>query len=236
METNVRSSFGGLFWLAIAACWSLAFVPEARADLEPNSFTARFGYHNFMGASRDQRPDGDGLLEDGEVDHAIRAGDLNGLSGDIEYQRRLHDLFSIGISTGLYGGRARFSTTAEDSYVRGHWEVLVWPVLLTPRLHLRLDPVDLYTGAGLGLYFLRSDFQMEVDSREGNYTRSSMDYRSTLGWHLLLGIEWRFHRGWGVLLEDRFAFAHFKGGRGETDLDDFDAGGNNLFLGVRWHF
>jgi opacity protein-like surface antigen len=230
----MRLSARVLAWLVVAAV--LTAGGALAMPLSPNALSVRVGYHNFVGVGRDQWPDNDGVLEDGELDYAVHADDLNGLACDLEYARRFHDVFSLALSAGVYGGRSSFVTTAEKADVSGSWTVLVFPLLLTPRFHLRLDPVDLYTGGGAGIYFVRTDFRLRVDDGTGGRNRTASDVRSRLGWHVLVGLEWRFHRSWGVVIEDRFAFVHVKGGSRETDIDDFDAGGNHVFLGARWHF
>jgi opacity protein-like surface antigen len=231
MPRSVRA----IAWL-IAAVAVLAAGDALAMPLSPNALGVRLGYHNFVGVGRGQWPDNDGLLEDGEFDYDVHPEDLDGVSCDVEYARRFHDVFSLALSAGVYGGRSSFATTAEKARVSGSWSVLVFPVLLTPRFHLRLDPIDLYTGGGVGIYFLRTDFRLRVDDGAVARNERADEVRSKVGWHVLLGLEWRFHRSWSVLIEDRFAFVHVKGGSRETDVDDFDAGGNQLFLGARWHF
>ena len=221
---------GLLLVLALAA-------GDARAlPLPPNSLDLRIGYHSFFGVDSTQRLDDLGVSKPAGIECATHPESLDGVSGEIVYARRFHDMFSLAVSAGVYGGRSSSMTTAEKARVSGSWSVVVVPVLLTPRLHLRLDPVDLYAGAGGGIYFVTTDFRLKVDDSAGVRHLGAHESRSVLGWHVLLGIEWRFHRNWGALLEDRFAFAPVRGGSRETGLGDFDAGGNDIVLGVRWHF
>lgn len=215
--------------LVLGALPALAYQP-------PNSLGARLGYHHFLGSVSQRGPDNDGVLEDNEVDFAIQTENLNGFAGELEYFRRFGEYFSLGLSAGLYGGEVSFDDEVENFPVRGHWKLLVVPVLITTRFHLPLDPVDLYTGGGLGLYFLHMDFRRKADTSQGTDVIESSGMKTRPGFHLLLGVEWFVQERWSLVLEDHFAFAPAKGEIDSTDVDDLNAGGNVLSLGVRWHF
>ncbi len=197
----------------------------------------KVGYHNFVRYDPTDDPDGDGVLEDGEIDRSIDSGAFDGftIEGDFEY--RFHPNFILGGALQWYGANVAVDGITDANRVRGDIALSITALTVTPKFVLPLKMVDLYTGGGLGLYWrvLGSSYDY-TDQYGSDRTESNADSQGTIGYHAMIGAEIMVRNWIGIVFEDRFAFVHFKGQDPKTDLDDNDAGGNTIFLGTRFHF
>jgi hypothetical protein len=197
----------------------------------------KLGYHNFIRYTPTDDPDGDGVLEDGEIDYAIDSGAFDGFTPELDFEYRFHPYFTLGGAVQWYGANIDVTAAAEEGLVKGEIALSVLALTVTPRLVLPVSIVRLYTGAGLGLYWRIMGSAYTYTDQFGNKTSESYaDSQGAIGYHAMLGLEILVRDWVGIVLEDRFAFVHFKGQDPLSDLDDVDAGGNSLFLGARFHF
>jgi Outer membrane protein beta-barrel domain len=218
-----------LVWLALAG-------PAAAQD-KNFGLGLKIGYHNFIRYNPTDDPDGDGVLEDGEIDQSIDSGAFDGftIEGDFEY--RFHPHFTLGGGIQWYGANATVDGIADGARVEGDIALSIIAITITPRIVMPISIVSLYTGGGIGLYWRVLGSSWNYTDIYGNNTSdSNADSQGSLGYHALIGAE-IFLKPWiGLVLEDRFAFVRFKGQDPKTDLDDNDAGGNTVFIGTRFHF
>ncbi|NLH50685.1 MAG: outer membrane beta-barrel protein [Myxococcales bacterium] len=197
----------------------------------------KLGYHNFVRYNPTDDPDGDGALEDGEIDYAIDSGAFDGFTFETDFEYKFSPHFALGGGLQWYGANVNVDAVADQSRVQGDIAMSITGLTVTPKFILPVNIVNLYTGAGLGLYWRVMGSSYKVTDQYGNHTsESNADSQGALGYHALLGLEISVRDWIGIVLEDRFAFVHFKGQDPETDLDDSDAGGNTVFLGTRFHF
>lgn len=203
---------------------------------EGNSISPKLGYHFFIWTGDATKADGDAMLEDGEFDGDIDEADFNGWTLELEYDHQFFPIFSLAGSVQWYGGRSEWSAWEEDTHVAGDMSMNVLDFLITPKLHLMIDPVEFTTGAGIGIYWLTLDYQFDIEAPHDSYVESVRDSRTRIGYHLQLGFEYHIQDWFGMFIEDRFSFARFHGKNNVTDFDDIDAGGNSLFLGARFRF
>jgi opacity protein-like surface antigen len=201
-----------------------------------NSLAIKIGYHHFLFPGEDSKPDGDGVLEDGEFDGSIDTAAFNGWTVEGEYDMGFHELFSLGLSIQWYGGTSKWVGVTENATVKGDMMLSLTNFLVTPKLHLPLGPVDLHTGAGVGIYWLIENFAFEVQSTDGGENITIAESANRLGYHIQIGCEYKIRDWAGLIIEDRFAFAKFYGSDPSTNFDELEAGGNSFFLGARFHF
>ncbi|MHA1568516.1 MAG: outer membrane beta-barrel protein [Alphaproteobacteria bacterium] len=216
----------------------LVLLLAVPALAEPNPFGLGFkiGYHNFIRYTPTDDADNDGVLEDGEIDYAIDSGAFDGVTVEADFEYRFHPNFVLGGGVQWYGASVDVDAIAEGNRVRGDIDVSVTALTITPRLVLPLDWVHLYTGAGLGLYWRIIDTSFTIEGQDATTGENNVDSKGAIGYHAMVGVEFFVKRWLGIVLEDRFAFVHFKGQDPTTDLDDADFGGNSAFLGARFHF
>ncbi|MDP8224741.1 MAG: outer membrane beta-barrel protein [Candidatus Lernaella stagnicola] len=217
----------------IVLCW----VGAAQAAEKKIGLGLKLGYHNFVRYNPTDDPDGDGVLEDGEIDQSIDAGAFDGFAVEGDFEYRFHPNFVLGGGVQWYGANVIVDGVTDENRVKGDIALSITALTITPKIVLPIKFVNLYTGGGLGLYWRVLGSSYEYTDRFGNDTsESNADSQGTLGYHAMVGAEF-FVLNWiGIVLEDRFAFVHFKGQDPKTDLDDNDAGGNSVFLGTRFHF
>lgn len=216
---------------------ALSLATAARAAEKNYGAGLKIGYHNFVRYNTTDDPDGDGVLEDGEIDRSIDSGAFDGftIEGDFEY--RFYPNFVLGAGLQWYGGAVDVNATADGGRAVGDISLDVIGITVTPRFVLPVGLARLYTGAGLGLYWRTLNSNWTITDRVGNETtENNADSQAAVGYHAMLGVEFMVRNWIGIVLEDRFAFVHFKGYDSETDVDDNDAGGNSLFVGTRFHF
>lgn len=220
-------------------CLILALLVAVPAAAQEKKFGLgiKIGYHNFVRYDPTDDADGDGVLEDGEIDRTIDSGAFDGFTFETDFEYRFSPNFVLGGGLQWYGANVTVDGITDENRVKGDIALGVTAITVTPRLVLPLRIVHLYTGAGLGLYWRVLSSSYSYTDRFGNDTsEGNADSQGTLGYHAMLGME-IFIRNWiGLVMEDRFAFVHFKGQDPKTDLDDNDAGGNSVFLGTRFHF
>jgi opacity protein-like surface antigen len=227
MKNSARIAILILIFLGMSSTGLLA---------EGHSAAIKIGYHHFLFPGEDTRPDGDGVLEDGEFDGSIDTASFNGWTFEGEYDYRFHPVFSLACSLQWYGGTSKWVGHADQATVRGDMMMSFTGFLVTPKLHLPVGPVDLHTGAGVGVYWLLQDFTFKIEEPDQAYNQTISDSRSRLGYHLQIGFEYKIRDWVGVLIEDRFAFVRFYGSDPTTNFDELDAGGNSFFLGTRFSF
>lgn len=213
-----------------------ALAVPAQADRNKFGLAAKIGYHNFVRYTPVDDPNNDGVLDDGEIDYAIDSGAFDGFTMELEFGYRFSPNFALCGGMQWYGASATVDAFPEFRRVKGDLDVSVTALTITPRLVLPLSFMDLYTGAGLGLYWRAINTSFTIEGQDATESTSNTDSRTTLGYHAVIGIEFAVTDWVGILLEDRFAFVHFKGQDPITDLDDSDFGGNSAFLGARFHF
>lgn len=223
----------------IAVCAAVVLCMTGAAGAAEKNFGVglKLGYHNFIRYSDADDPDGDGVLDDGEIDRTIDSGAFDGFTMAADFQYRFIPNFVLGGGLQWYGAGVNVDATVDDNRVDGDINLSVTSLTVTPRFVLPVGIVHLYTGAGLGLYWRMINSTWEYTDALGNsHAESNSDSQGAVGLHALVGLE-IFPVDWiGIVLEDNFAFAHFKGTDPKTDLDDSDAGGNSLLLGTRFHF
>jgi len=216
----------------------LVFLPlSAQAEEKNFGLGIKLGYHNFVRYSPTDDPNNNGVLEDGEIDNAVDSGAFDGFTVEADVEYRFFPNFILGGGVQWYGADVVVDALAENERVMGDIVMSVTNLTITPRFVLPLGRVSLYTGAGLGLYWrvVTTQFTIE-DIKQKESTESSSQSDASIGYHAMLGAEIFIYDWIGLVLEDRFAFAHFKGQDPTTNLDDSDNGGNSAFLGTRFHF
>jgi opacity protein-like surface antigen len=222
---------------ALVALLVFALAANARAEEKNFGVGLMVGYHNFVRYEAVAGPNSNGILDDGEIDRAVGSGAFNGftIEGDFEY--RFFPYFELGGALQWYGADASVDTITEKNRVRGNFTVSVTALTITPRLVLPLDPVRLYTGAGIGLYWRVMDTSFSVlGENDVTTSENNTDSSGQIGYHVMVGAEFIVTPWLGVTLEDRFAFVHFRGQDPVTNLDDGDFGGNSVLIGTRFHF
>ncbi|HPQ70299.1 MAG TPA: outer membrane beta-barrel protein [bacterium] len=222
-------------WIGVMAL-VLLLCSSALAEQGKIGLGAKVGYHNFIRYSQVDDPDNDGVLEDGEIDYAIDSGAFDGVTVETDFEYAFSPHFTLGGALQWYGTSVAVDAVAERCRVKGDYTISVTNLTITPRFVLPLDFVRLYTGAGLGLYWRIVNTDFTIYGQDATTSQSNTDSGATIGYHAMLGAEIAALDWLGIVLEDRFAFAHFKGGDPTTDLDDADYGGNSAFLGARFHF
>jgi len=225
-------------WLvAVGVVLSLWLAVPAGAAEKRFGAGLKLGYHNFIRYSDSDDPDGDGVLEDGEIDDSIDSGAFDGFTIAADFEYRFFPNFILGAGVQWYGASVNVDARADDNRVEGDVNLSVTSLTVTPRFVLSIGIVHLYTGGGLGLYWRMINSTWEYTDALGNsHAESNADSQGAVGLHAVVGLE-IYPVNWiGIVLEDNFAFAHFKGQDPKTNLDDSDAGGNSLLLGTRFHF
>ncbi len=222
-------------WLVVFAVLLLA-VP-AGAQEKNFGVGLMLGYHNFVRYSPTDNPDGDGILEDGEIDNAVDSGAFDGFTIEADFEYRFLPYFVLGGGLQWYGANVTVDAIAETNRVQGDYSLSVLGMTVTPRLVLPISWVRLYTGAGIGLYWriLNTSFDI-MNADDVTTSENNAESAGAIGYHAMLGAEFLIYSWLGIALEDRFAFVHFKGNDPTTDLDDGDYGGNSILLGSRFHF
>jgi hypothetical protein len=223
--------------LAAAIVLLLGLAATAHAQEKNFGVGLKLGYHNFVRYTPPATPDKDNALEDGEVDTAIDSGAFDGLTIEGDFEYRFHPNFVLGGGLQWYGARVNVNALTDENYVRGDIALSITAITITPRVVLPISIVNLYTGAGIGLYWrvLGSSYTI-TDPQRHETSQSNADSQGQIGYHAMLGAEVLVRDWIGIVLEDRFAFVHFKGQDPLTNLDDTDEGGNSVFLGTRFHF
>jgi len=219
-----------ILFLSLSGAGSIALAAEDSA------LAVKIGYHHFLFPGEDTRPDGDGVLEDGEFDGSIDTSAFNGWTFEGEYDYRFVSLFSLAFSLQWYGGSSSWAGYADGAYIRGDMMMSLTNFLITPKLNLSIGPVNLHTGAGIGVYWLMQDFTFKIDDGDKSFNEHIGESKSRLGYHIQLGFEYYLKPWISMLVEERFAFARFYGSDPSTNFDEIEAGGNSFFLGVRFNF
>lgn len=214
----------------------ILLVPAISMAAGNSALSIKVGYHHFLFPGEDARPDGDGVLEDGEFDGSIDTAAFNGWTFEGEYDHRFASIFSTAFSIQWYGGSSSWAGYSDGAYIRGDMMMSITSFLVTPKLNLSIDKINFYTGAGLGVYWLMEDFTFKIEDAERSYNQHIGDSRSRLGYHIQLGFEYYFRPWVSFLIEDRFAFVRFYGNDPSTNFDELEAGGNSFFLGTRFNF
>lgn len=222
-------------WLVL---WLLLvfFITPKDTRAGRHSVAVKIGYHHFLDSRSDSKPDGDGVLEDGEFDGDIEKTDFNSLSAEGEYNLAINRVFSIAFSVQWYGGQSTFTTVEEGARVSGDMTMSITGFLVTPMLRLPLGPIALGAGAGPGMYWLARDFAFTIDRSASKNRTSSTDADTRLGYHVQAGLGYAVADWMEIFLEDRLAYVLFHGRDPNTDFDRFNGGGNTLFLGSRFRF
>lgn len=204
--------------LALAVVLLVCWVSHAEAAGERRHALAfKTGYHYYPSSSY------------------FRASEESGAGGTTEFQGQSLELLDYtyqydptwGLNLTFFGGYFRKYTPRTDD----QQSLVTTYATITPIYRLRgSDRIGrwlVYTGLGVGRYTLTLRFDFQGSSPEfSNFT---------LGYHALLGAEYRFSEQVGFLAETKYARARVKF---DDDLArlDIDLGGLNLLVGFRIHF
>jgi len=222
-------------WIGVVCVVLLALAGPAQAA-KNFGLGVKIGYHNFVRYQPVDDPDNDGVLEDGEIDYAIDSGAFDGVTIEADFEYRFNPYFILGGGLQWYGADVEVDSIAERTRVRGDYQLSVVALTVTPKVVLPLDIVDLYTGGGMGIYWRAINTSFTLEGQSSTNSENNVDSAGAIGFHAVVGAEFPIKDWIGFVLEDRFAFVHFKGQDPTTDLDDSDAGGNSAFAGARFHF
>lgn len=88
----------------------------------------------------------------------------------------------------------------------------------------------------VALYWRIVNADFSIYGEDATISQANTDRGAAIGCHALLDAKIPELDWLGIVPEDRFAFAHFKGSNPTTDLNDADYGGNSAFPGTRFHF
>lgn len=197
----------------------LLLAPHAAygAEDRPHSLAFKTGYHFY--------PAGSYLRLTGSFGLGGRS-ELQGPSLEfLDYTYRWSPTWSLNAT--VFGGYFQKYTplqTLQQSLVTTY-------ATLTPIYRLagsdRIGAWGVYTGVGVGRYTLTLRFDDKGSTEEFS------DH--TLGYHVLIGTEYRFSEQVGFLIEEKYARARVTFGK-DLDRTSIDLGGHNLLVGARIHF
>ncbi|MFZ5863884.1 MAG: hypothetical protein ACOYXR_13710 [Nitrospirota bacterium] len=191
----------------------------ARAELErPSSLAFKLGYHMYPNSQ---------YFDSLERAGAGGAQDFRGLSLELfDYTYQWPSRWGLNVSLGgLYYQKFTPSQTAQHA-------IFVQTMTVTPTFRLSgSDAVGtwlVYCGVGVGRYGATTRF----DFLPGDATEF---HNYTLGYHALIGAEYRFNEQVGFLVEEKFSRARIRFGP-ELDRMELDVGGHNILVGTKIYF
>jgi len=123
---------------------------------------------------------------------------------------RPDDSFALGVSCVTQDGR---TDLGGGDFITKDFEI--WPVEATYLLAPPAQPQHIYGGLGVSWYRVINSWEQW---HSGGLWATGRDTGSNFGWHLMAGI----YDSHNALLEVRYA---------EAEVDDFDAGGWQLYVG-----
>lgn len=205
--------------LTLAATAIFASAP-AHGEIErPHSLAFKVGYHVYPNSS---------YFDLSEEVGVGSAQDLSGQSLELfDYTYQWPSRWSLNASLlGGYYQEVVLSQTQQQS-------IFVHTMTVTPLYRLAgsdaIRAWQLYGGAGLGRYGLNARFDFSTGSPLEIHTY-------TLGYHALIGAEYRFNEQTGFLIEGKFSRARIQFSTEEFGGLEIDVGGLNILTGVRLHF
>jgi subtilisin family serine protease len=181
----------------------------------PHSLSLKLGLHAY--SSSDYFDANDVYFDD---------SDLTGAAAELEYNYEYHVRSRFALAVGHYDGEDRFAAIC-----CGRVEFSTSYALATVKFDFefnfgKLQPLRLYLGPGIGLYWFRRT--VEVLDQTDRF--SAKPY----GLHFVVGLDAPIGRRVNVLIETRYASATIDSA---DELDDrLDVGGITAFLGLTWNF
>ena len=217
--------------------------------LRNNALALKLGYHFYPNSSF--------------TDYwKVSKEDFDGFVGEISYERELVKYLGLEVALGYYGSSKQFSyNNLVNSGDRASLDATISNTYLSLTLkpHFPLSRwFQVYFGAGGDVYYTYTDFKGRYTRGGSSTSLDNNDNKLAVGFHGLAGAEVLLFEGpWekgvydmpmSLFLEYKYAYVpindfdenminrinSFAGS--SVGSHDFNAGGQSIFLGLRWKF